>query len=192
MLRVWSRISGEELAAEPKKNFWDVVAVKRHLRAKYHYPMCFQRLFESESGFEELPGMPLKTSEWQLVVHPTLGRPDLEHRATEEFVMYAAKQGHVEVARALLDGGANKNWQDGVTSEKTALMHASARGHIEMVRLLLEAGVKMNLKDAEGKTALMHAAGNGQGEIVHLLLEAGADRNLRDNRGNVAEISHLE
>ena len=144
--------------------------MKRHLRAKYHYPMSFQRLFESESGFEELPGMPLKTSEWQLVVTPTLGRPDLEDRATEEFVMYAAKKGHVEVARALLGGGANKDWQDGVTSEKTALMHASARGHIEMVRLLLEVGVKVNLKDAEGKTALMHAAGNGHDEIVHLLL----------------------
>ena len=192
MLRVWSHVSGEELAAEPKKHFWDVVAVKRHLRAKYHYPMSFQRLFESESGFEELPGMPLKTTEWQLVVTSTLGRPDLEDRATEEFVMYAAKQGHVEVARTLLDGGANKDWKDGVTSEKTALMHACGRGYIEMVRLLLEAGVNMNLKDADGKTALMHAADNGQGEIVHLLLEAGADRNLRDKRGKVAEISHLE
>ena len=141
MLRVFSRVSGEELAAEPKTTFWDVVSVKSHLRAKYHYPMSFQRLFESESGFEELPGMPLNTNEWQLVVTSTLGRPDLERRATEEFVMYAAKRGHVQVARALLDGGANKDWQDGATSEKTALMHASGRGHIDMVRLLLKAGV---------------------------------------------------
>ncbi|CAE7608502.1 unnamed protein product [Symbiodinium natans] len=192
MRRVWSRVSGAELAAEPKGTFWDVVSIKGHLRAQYHYPMCFQRLFESESGFEELPGMPLRTTEWQLVVSSTLGRPDLEDRAKEEFVMYAAKTGHVKVAQALLDGGANKDWQDGVTSEKTALMHACARGHIEMVRFLLEAGVKINLQDAEGKTALMHAADKGHMEIVHLLLEAGADRNLRDNRGKVATISHLE
>ena len=174
MLRVWSRVSGEELAAEPQNAFWDVVSVKRHLRAKYHYPMCFQRLLESESGFEELPGMPLTATEWQLVLSSTLGRPDLEDRATEEFVMYSAKKGHVEVARTLLDGGADKDWQDGVTSEKTALMYACGRGHIEMVRFLLEAGVNMNLRDSEGKTALMHAAGNGHTEIVHLLLEAGA------------------
>ena len=191
MLRVWSRVSGEELAAVPTGTFRDVVAVKGHLRTQYHYPMSFQRLFESESGIEELPGMPLKTNEWQLVVTSTLGRPDLEQRATEEFVMYAAKKGHVEVARVLLDGGANKNWQDGFTSEKTALMHACARGHIEMVRFLLEAGVKLNMTDFEGKTALMHAAGNGHAKIVSLLLEAGADRYLRDNDGKVAEIGHL-
>ncbi|CAE7237670.1 unnamed protein product [Symbiodinium natans] len=188
MLRVWSRVSGEELAAVPKGTLFDVVAVKRHLRAKYHYPMCFQRLFESESGIEELPGMPLRTTEWQLVVSSTLGRPDLEDRATEELVLYAAKKGHVEVARALLAGGADKDWQDGVTSEKTALMHACAQGHIDMVRFLLEAGVKTNLKDSQGKTALMHAAGQGHAEIVHLLVEAGADRNLQDNRGRLPNL----
>eukprot|EP00439_Symbiodinium_sp_Y106_P053888 s269_g7.t1 len=96
----------------------------------------------------------------------------------------ASSQGYAEVARLLLESGAEKD----VANDQgfTALITASASGRVEVVRLLLEAGANPNLADEDGCTALMIASARHDVEVVSLLLDAGADKDLADNRGRTA------
>ncbi|MBA4147411.1 MAG: ankyrin repeat domain-containing protein [Verrucomicrobia bacterium] len=63
-------------------------------------------------------------------------------------LMHAARNGHVEVVRALLTAGAKVSLKDesppGEEGGWTALHHAVAFQHVEVARLLLEAGSKVN------------------------------------------------
>ncbi|CAE7219946.1 ANKHD1, partial [Symbiodinium natans] len=89
-------------------------------------------------------------------------------------------KGHLEIARLLLNAGADKNSHN--RKAQTALMHASFQGHIDIVRLLLDAGADKSLRDVSGTTALIHASYVGHIDIVRLLLNAGADAHLRCRR----------
>ena len=96
----------------------------------------------------------------------------------------AAWQGHVDIARMLLEEGADIT---AVTSiGETALMYAASEGRPKVVDLLLKAGASVNDKDKAGHTALVRAAYSGHISIVQGLLDAGADMELRDNYGDTA------
>ncbi|XP_078373945.1 uncharacterized protein LOC144657477 [Oculina patagonica] len=61
----------------------------------------------------------------------------------------AASCGHLEIAIALLENGANPNIQD---SQKCTPIHLAARnGHLEVVRSLYRNGARLDLRNAEGK-----------------------------------------
>lgn len=94
----------------------------------------------------------------------------------------AARRGHTEVARFLLEKGADVNKgrdHDGWT----ALRGAAQRGHKDTVQLLLDNGANVDERDEKLWTALMGAAWEGRLEIVKLLLDRGADVNAR-NKGD--------
>jgi uncharacterized protein len=91
-------------------------------------------------------------------------------------ILFAAQQGNVEVARLLLDAGANKNDQSFLG--QTALIIAAHSSHTDLVRLLLERGADPNGGDA-GFSALHAAVLRGNVDIVNLLLAAKADVNAR-------------
>ena len=101
-------------------------------------------------------------------------------QAEREFIEYAvdADTGHVEVCRALLAAGVNKNVRNEFGA--TALVLASSSGHVEIVRLLLDAGADKDVRSRSGKTALVYASVKGHVEIARMLLDAGADKNLQD------------
>lgn len=84
-------------------------------------------------------------------------------------LMFAAGEGHDEVAQALLAAGADPNVQDDIGL--TALMVASGIGNAEIVKLLLSNGARSDLKDSTGRTALDSAKSRGHTEIVDLLTE---------------------
>ncbi|CAE7460306.1 ANKRD17 [Symbiodinium natans] len=187
MLRVWS-ISGQELVSAPADDFFDVVDIKRFLRTRHGHPVCLQRLMVLDDFAEPMPGLPLiGPLDFQLVVSPTLmpHRPEQKTQAAYELVGYAVKGGHVDVARALLNAGADKEWQDAM-DDKTPLAQASYKGHTTLARLLLEARANIGSVDQGGRTALMHAAGRGHVELVKLLLEAGAETDAQDRHGRTA------
>jgi uncharacterized UPF0146 family protein len=69
--------------------------------------------------------------------------------------MYAIKFGNEEVAKELIEAGADLNIQD--IEGQTALMYAIKFGNEEVAKELIEAGADLNIQDIEGQTALMHA-----------------------------------
>ena len=88
-------------------------------------------------------------------------------------IHWAARRGHLEVAKVLIAGGADpylKN-DDG----KTALHFAAENGHAEMVLFLLQCRADPNVKDKVRMTPLHLAAYNDHLPTVLVLLEYGAD-----------------
>ena len=102
-------------------------------------------------------------------------------------LMYACRRGQVEVARQLLDRGADINL---VSSRgRTALLEAVIQDQTEVVEMLLERqNLNINAVNTKehNRTALMLAACLGQSEIVDSLLTHGAQPNLQDEDGYTA------
>lgn len=81
------------------------------------------------------------------------------------------QDGHVEVARLLLDSGAQVNMP--ADSFESPLTLAACGGHVELAALLIERGANLEEVNDEGYTPLMEAAREGHEEMVALLLGQG-------------------
>lgn len=79
--------------------------------------------------------------------------------------------GHVEVARLLLDSGAQVNMP--TDSFESPLTLAACGGHVDLAMLLIERGANIEEVNDEGYTPLMEAAREGHEEMVALLLSQG-------------------
>jgi uncharacterized protein len=108
-------------------------------------------------------------------------------------LMYAARQGSLEAARALAEAGANLDLAD--PDGTTAIVLAIINGHFDTAALLAEKGANPNLADSTGMAALYAAAdmstlGEIYGrpgrpstskvsalELIRILLQHGADPN---------------
>ena len=181
--------------------------LKRLLSAKVGCSRFQQRLFSDELGELE-DDLPLRAlSSVQLVILPLcapdetmqeeLFRSCQQNNVTdierllqqpldpnEEGFVLAAREGHLEVVRLLLEAGVDKDAPN--TDDRTALHIAAQEGHLEVVRLLLEAGADKDAADTDGWSgwpALLIAAKKGHLEVVRLLLDAGADQDAVDTDG---------
>jgi ankyrin repeat protein len=104
------------------------------------------------------------------------GQPSPER---ETLLMMVASRGDIDVAKLLLESGADINRRD--TFGETPLSRAAWSGNVEMVRFLLAKGANCNLgENLEGQTPLMIAAWNGHVEVIDWLLDGGAHINARD------------
>ncbi len=65
--------------------------------------------------------------------------------------MEAAKKGQSEVAKLLLDNGADVNYKN--KNGKTALMRAAEKGQSEVVRFLLQCGANSDIRNKDGDSA---------------------------------------
>src|SRR5687768_6162944 len=104
-------------------------------------------------------------------------------------LMYAAAEGHLDVAGALLEAGADPNKQGHVTAltqrknadhptgGMTALMFAARNGNEPMVRQLAAKGANLNLKNGDNASAAMIAIWNDRFDVAATLVELGADVN---------------
>uniref|UniRef100_A0A8C3FRE1 Ankyrin repeat and KH domain containing 1 n=1 Tax=Chrysemys picta bellii TaxID=8478 RepID=A0A8C3FRE1_CHRPI len=84
---------------------------------------------------------------------------------------FGQTDGHVEVARLLLDSGAQVNMP--ADSFESPLTLAACGGHVELAALLIERGANLEEVNDEGYTPLMEAAREGHEEMVALLLAQG-------------------
>jgi ankyrin repeat protein len=104
-------------------------------------------------------------------------------------LMFAAAEGHLDVAGALLEAGADANKQglinsltqrknaDHPTGGMSAVMLAARNGNEPMVRLLAGKGANLNLKNGDGASAAMIAIWNDRFDMAATLVELGSDVN---------------
>ena len=94
---------------------------------------------------------------------------------------WAAERDHIEVAKLLLESGAEVNKADDIG--RTPLQVAAFSGHKEVAELLIEHGADPNVNENNGQTPIHVAAMSGHKEVTELLIEHGADPNVVDNHG---------
>lgn len=81
------------------------------------------------------------------------------------------QDGHVDVARLLLDSGAQVNMPS--DSFESPLTLAACGGHVALAALLVSRGANLEEINDEGYTPLMEAAREGHEEVVSLLISHG-------------------
>jgi ankyrin repeat protein len=103
----------------------------------------------------------------------------------------AAKQGHCEMVKKLLDNKANINAQGGYYGD--ALQAASFRGHEQVVKTLLDRGANANAQSGPYGDALQAASSKGHEQVVKILLHEGADVNAQGGPyGNALQAASSE
>jgi ankyrin repeat protein len=84
----------------------------------------------------------------------------------------ASRQGHVELARMLIERGADVSAQEHDGS--TALHLALGNGHADPARMLIENGADVSAQKNDGWTALHLVSRNGRVDLARMLIERGA------------------
>jgi ankyrin len=110
-----------------------------------------------------------------------------DHETSLHFVCFRGKP---EIARLLLDCGAQVNTQN---DQGETPLHLVSRGEysslddgVRVAELLLERGTDTNAQDKFGWTPLHSASYNGMHEITQVLLRHGAKVNLENHLGETA------
>lgn len=101
-------------------------------------------------------------------------------------LIYAAGVGHADVAKLLLDKGANIEAKAKDKWGGTALIYAAMYGNADVVKLLLDKGANIEAKDNNGETALFWAAESGYADTVKLLLDRCANIEAKEDDGSTA------
>jgi hypothetical protein len=91
---------------------------------------------------------------------------------------YAAECSNMEIARLLLEYGADPHAKDKYGA--TPLHYAASAS---VAKLLIERGVDPNVVDNNGETPLHYAARSCRIDVMRALIEHGADINVKNNNG---------
>jgi ankyrin repeat protein len=122
-------------------------------------------------------------------------RPELVNEYTDDGFTplgLAAFFCHPDVARLLMERGADVNAASKNTQRVTPLHSAVSRRQTMIAQALLFHGASVNAKQQSGVTPLHQAAHNGQAEMVRLLLDHGADPRARMDDGQTPLMMALE
>ena len=129
-------------------------------------------------------------------------------------LMIAGEKGYVDIARELIEAGANlqplliASYEGDVNSvntfidadinidysdenDFTALMMASEKGYLDIVDSLISAGADIDKININGSTALTIASQHGNLDVVNALIDANAKVNYVNNKGNDAGTTSL-
>ena len=93
--------------------------------------------------------------------------------------------GHLELARSLLERGADPNTPSPAMNV-TPLASAAAGDHTRLAELLLDAGADPDARQHGGYTPLLSAAQNGNAALLDLLVARGASPLARTDDGRSA------
>ena len=108
----------------------------------------------------------------------------LASKATAPALYIASKNGQVEVAKSILERGAQINLK---TNDGTSALHiASQNGHVDVAKLLLEKGAKVDLLNNDQCSPLMIACKHGKTAVIQVLLDHDADTYLRNKKNQTA------
>jgi uncharacterized protein len=93
--------------------------------------------------------------------------------------------GQHEVAKYLIDQGADINLPSQNGFNVFPIHSAAAGNYTDILRLLIESGAQVNVKQQAGSTPLHAAAQYGNLDMLIILLEHGADVNVRMEGGKL-------
>jgi hypothetical protein len=96
----------------------------------------------------------------------------------------AVDRGSTEVAKLLINGGADVNWED--EYDQTLVMNAASMGRLAILDALIAAGADVNRPNTYKIAPLAAAAEQGQFEVVKRLIAAKADVNAQNDYGGSA------
>ncbi|KAF7171886.1 hypothetical protein CNMCM6106_006240 [Aspergillus hiratsukae] len=140
------------------------------------------------SAFVQYPSSTLvrKGSMRRIVQFFKDGEPGLQVEDTsgQTVLTCAARLGHEQLVKMLLDAGANPCARD--IDGRTPLIYAAAYGHVSVSRVLVKAGIDITIPDKFGRTALLSAIGGGNLAIVQMLLDTKANPSRQDRYGRDA------
>ena len=97
-------------------------------------------------------------------------------------LMWAIQKKHMDIARFLIDKGADVN----VQGNSEALITAAGYGYTELVILLLEKGANINSLNSAHCSALMIASYMGEPETAKILIDKGAKLDITNMTGVTA------
>jgi hypothetical protein len=97
-------------------------------------------------------------------------------------LQFAARKGHIEVCRVLIDGGADCN--AGAGKQKTPLHCAASEGNAILCAVLAELGADVNAVDDQEETPLHTAAIRGHAAACLELVHAGSSVTKRASKRN--------
>ncbi|PNP53232.1 hypothetical protein THARTR1_06249 [Trichoderma harzianum] len=125
----------------------------------------------AESGDKETVQMLLATGKVDVNAR------DGEHQETP--LIWAARKGHKDIVKLLLDAGADVNVKEQDLGE-TALTLAIESGHETTVQALLDKGANVHHRDHSDHTPLFTASWQNSETVMKLLLDRGVDVNARN------------
>ena len=96
--------------------------------------------------------------------------PDAHDDAHNTALIFAARDGRLEIARALIEHSATVDWIDG--EGVTPLILAAFKGHQEIAELLLDRGADPEIRDQWGRRALDYALKRGEDDAIARLLRS--------------------
>lgn len=164
-----------------------------HLSVIGGHPVTTQALLDAEGGYTTKSGGPLvrqnspkssavlaiatKSNFIEVVRTLVKARVDINYQDEqgETALHVAARFGHVECARILLEGSDAQNINTELREKTygwTPLFIASVDGHLSIVELLIESGADLEKLDTSGWSAKEHAALRGHIDVATRLAEA--------------------
>src|SRR5437588_7557310 len=110
--------------------------------------------------------------------------PELAHAwSPDGWTVVHLNFNHPEVAKVLIDAGADLNLNSKNKLNATPLQGAAANNWLELARLYLAHGANPNSRNEEGTSPLAEAAANGFPDFAKLLINSGANVNQKDDKG---------
>lgn len=101
---------------------------------------------------------------------------------------YAARNGHHEICKMLLENNASANAQTRC-GRATPLHRAAMQGRISIVELLLKFGANPNLRDADGYTALHKALTSRSISVCKILIPRTDLTLMTNNKQSVEQLA---
>ena len=108
MLRIW-QMSGQELPAVSMEEISDVLSLKASLRSRHGFPLCMQELLHNGKSLINSTKLDAPI-DLQLILLALSTEVQQDEAAKE--LTAACVQGDLEIARQLLEAGADKNAKD--------------------------------------------------------------------------------
>ena len=166
----------EILTSESYKN--KARSVFREGIARDKLKLCFKRRYHGSDEAKILVSSGIVDANCRVAI-----QTEYDNLRSSTPLLCAASAGNRNMAKLLLERGADPNLADSIWPRQTPLHQAACLGHKELMALLIKSGAEVNVYDDFGATPLHKATYKGHKELIAALIKSGAKVNVSDNQG---------